>query len=289
MIEIEGLRKRFRGTAVVDGIDLAIPAGERVALVGSNGAGKTTLIRCLLGEYHYEGAIRVAGRAPHADRAGVLMRVAFVPQSPPPLRMPVGELVRFVARVSGADAGKVAGIAEKLSLPLAPIQGRAFNKLSGGQKQKLLVAIALAREVDVLILDEPAANLDPAARAVLFDLMAERTDATMIISSHRLDEIAGLVNRVVELDRGKVVLDDRVVETLAPDRQLVCRVRLGAHEAAFARAASDWGLEPDPAGLDWRGIVAAGDRLRFLGFLARYSALITAIELSEREAADASP
>jgi len=289
MIEIEGLRKQFRGTAVIDGIDLVIPAGQRVALVGSNGAGKTTLIRCLLGEYHYEGSIRIAGGAPHGDRAAVLTRVAFVPQSPPPLRMPVGELVRFVERVSAADAGRVEQIADQLSLPMEPIRGRAFNKLSGGQKQKLLVAIALARNTDVLILDEPAANLDPAARAALFELMASRADATMIISSHRIDEIAGLVNRVVELDRGKVVLDDHVIETLALNRLLTCEIRIGVDEPAFAKAARDWGLVQDRGGLVWQGVIPAADRLRFLGFLARYSALITAIQLSEREAADAPP
>ncbi|TAK48176.1 MAG: ABC transporter ATP-binding protein [Xanthobacteraceae bacterium] len=289
MIRIEGLRKRFRGAVVVDGIDLAIPAGQRMALVGSNGAGKTTLIRCLLGEYHYEGRITVDGLSPHGDRAALLMRTAFVPQLPPPLRMPVSELVRFVARVSGVDPRAVAAIAERLSLPLEPIRSRAFNKLSGGQKQKLLVAIALARDVDFLILDEPAANLDPPARAALFDLMAERGDATMIISSHRIDEIAGLVNRVVELDRGRVALDDHVVETLAPDRLLRCEVRLGAQEPVFARAALDWGLQPDDSGLMWRGAIPAPDRLRFLGFLTRYSALIVAIRVEEHEHADASP
>jgi ABC-2 type transport system ATP-binding protein len=287
MIRIEGLRKRFRGTAVVDGIDLAIPAGQRMALVGSNGAGKTTLIRCLLGEYHYEGRITIDGLSPHANRAALLMRVAFVPQLPPPLRMPVGELVRFATHVSDADPRTVASLAERLSLPIEPIRNRAFNKLSGGQKQKLLVAIALARRADVLILDEPAANLDPPARAALFDLMAERDDATMIISSHRIDEIAGLVNRVVELDQGKVALDDHVVETLAPDRLLRCRVQLGVDEPAFAKAARDWGLRADSFGRVWTGMIPAPDRLRFLGFLARYSALIVAIQLEEHAHADA--
>lgn len=288
MIRISGLHKRFRGTTVVDGIDLTIPSGQRVALVGSNGAGKTTLIRCLLGEYHYEGDITVDGRSPHRDRAALLMRVAFVPQLPPPLRMPVGELIRFVETVSGADTAKVESIAERLNLPLAPIRARAFNKLSGGQKQKLLVAIALARPADVLILDEPTANLDPPARAALFDLMAERRDATMLISSHRIDEIAGLVNRVVELDQGKVALDDRVVETLAVDRFLRCKISLGAEEPVFARAAQDWGLRRNVSSLSWEGMIPAPDRLRFLGFLARYSALIVGIQLEECEDAHAS-
>ena len=281
MIRIEGLRKRFGAVTVVDGIDLAIPAGQRVALVGSNGAGKTTLIRCLLGEYTHEGKVTIGGRSPRTSRAEVLARIAFVPQLPPPLRMPVGELIRYVASVTAADAVHVEQIGARLGLEVEPLRTRAFVKLSGGQKQKLLVALALARPADVFILDEPAANLDPAARAALFELMAERRDAAMIISSHRLDEIAGLVNRVIEIDRGKVVLDDRVVESLDIDRRLACRIELARPEPAFAKVAQEWGFAGSGDGTIWSGEVPAPDRLRFLGFLARYSALIVAIKLEE--------
>lgn len=280
MIRIEGLRKSFGGAPVLDGVDLEIPAMQRVAIVGSNGAGKTTLFRCLLGEYRFQGALTIAGLTHARNRTEILSRIAFVPQLPPPLRMPVGELIRYVARVSGAAAGRIEDIAAQLGLDLAAIKGRAFVKLSGGQKHKLLVAAALGRDADILILDEPAANFDPAARAVLFDLMARRR-ATMIISSHRLDEIASLVNRVVELDRGKVALDDCVAEVMGLDRRLGCRIALGRAEPAFAKAAREWGLRDVDSGASWEGAIPAPDRLRFFGFLARYSGLVTAVRMEE--------
>ena len=281
MIRIAGLRKRLGGATVLDGVDLAIPAGQRVALVGSNGAGKTTLFRCLLGEYRYDGTLTVDGLSPARERTAVLARIAFVPQIAPPLRMPVGAFVRYVGRVCGVAAARIEDIAARLGLEIAPIRHRPFVRLSGGQKHKLLVAAALARDVDVLVLDEPAANFDPAARAVLFGLMAERRDTTMIISSHRLDEIAALVNRVVELDRGRVALDDRVADVMGLERRLGCRIELGHAEPAFAKAAHEWGLADVDSGAAWEGAVPAPDRLRFFGFLARYSGLVTAVRLEE--------
>ncbi len=283
MIRIDGLRKRFRGATVLDGIDLEIPALQRVAIVGSNGAGKTTLFRCLLGQYRFQGELTVAGLSYPRDRAAILSRIAFVPQLPPPLRMSVGEFIRYVARVSGAAPERIEEVAVRLGLDPAPIHGRPFVKLSGGQKHKLLVAAALGRDADILIFDEPAANFDPPARAVLFDMMARR-HATMIVSSHRLDEIAPLVSRVVELDRGRVVLDDRVTEALSLDRRLECRIDLGHAEPAFAKAAREWGLEEVEAGGAWRGAIPAPDRLRFFGFLARYSGLVTAVRMEEKDA-----
>lgn len=284
MIRIEQLRKKFGGTLVLDGVDLDIPSRQRVAIVGSNGAGKTTLFRCLLGQYRFEGRLEIDGLTHARDRTSILSRMAFVPQLPPPLRMSVIELIRYVACVSGTPASRVEDVATQLGLDLGAIHGRAFVKLSGGQKHKLLVAAALGRDADILILDEPAANFDPAAREVLFRLMAQRHDATMVISSHRLDEIAALVNRVVELDRGKVVLDDHVTEVMGLGRRLGCTIRLGHAEPAFAKAAHEWGLADIDSGAAWKGKIPAPDRLRFFGFLARYSGLVTAVKMEEDHA-----
>lgn len=282
MIRIDAVTKKFRDVRVLDALSLEIPAGQRVALVGSNGAGKTTLIRCLLGEYQFDGRLTVDGLDPRRDRAAMLARVGFVPQSPPPLKMPTAELVRFAAAVAGADPVKVTEVAGALGLELAPIRHRPFVKLSGGQKQKLLIALALARPCRLLIMDEPAANLDPPARKTLFSLLDERRDAAMLITSHRLDEVAALVNRVVELDAGKVALDDAVADAVALSRVLDCRLGVARAEPAFARAMAEWGLTADAAGTFWRGEVAGPDRLRFLGALSRYAGLLTDISLQER-------
>ncbi len=284
MIELKNLAKRFRRTQVLDGLSLRIASGDRIALIGSNGAGKTTLIRCLLGEYVHEGEVLMNGLSPRRHRTEVLRRIAFVPQMPPPLRMPAGDLVDFAASIHGSSPARIAEVAARLGLDVEEVRRRPFLKLSGGQKQKLLIAIAMGHDADILIMDEPTANLDPAARQIVFDLLAERLDKTMIISSHRLEEVAMLVNRVIELDRGRVVLDDRVEEAVDPSLRLDCAVRLRRPDDAFARAIAEWGFKAAESGLQWQGVVAGPDRLRFLGMLARYSGIIAALELKERAA-----
>ncbi len=279
MIRFEQVGKRFRRQPVLERIDLTVPRGDRVALVGSNGAGKTTLIRCLLGEYTCMGAVTVDGRDPRRERTEVLKRVGFVPQLPPPLKMPVGQLVRFAAGVCGADPTRMEAVARRLGLDPAQVRHQPFVKLSGGQKQKLLISIALGRECDLLVLDEPAANLDPEARHVFFSLLAERQDAVMLISSHRLDEVASLVNRVIELDCGRVVLDDRVADEVDLAERLFCRITLTRTEPAFDRTIGEWGFKPLHDNTVWEGVVAGPDRLRFLGVLSRYAALLGGIEM----------
>lgn len=282
MILFEGVTKRLGRRTVLAGLELRIEPGQRVALVGSNGAGKTTLIRCLLGEYTRVGRIRVAGLDPRAHRAEVLARVGFVPQLPPPLKMPVGQLVRFVAGVCGTEAGRIVAMAAELGLEVERFRHQPFVKLSGGQKQKLLIAIALGRDGDILVLDEPAANLDPEARRVFFRLLADRRQgAAMLISSHRLDEVAPLVNRVIELDQGRVVLDDRVADLVDLTGMLRCEIGLTRQDDAFARAIGEWGFVGADQALTWRGTLPGPDRLRFLAMLSRYAALLGRIQLDE--------
>ena len=284
MIHIHNLHKRLGRRDVLQGLDLEITRGQRVALVGSNGAGKTTLIRCLLGEYTHDGDISLVGRDPRRFRTEVLRHVGFVPQLPPPLKMPVGQLIRYVASVCGADRKRISDVAARLGFDAGRFRHQPFVRLSGGQKQKLLIATALGRDADVLILDEPAANLDPEARGTFFELLARHEkDAVMMISSHRLDEVATLVNRVIELDQGKVVLDDRVADSVDLTSRLVCNICLTRPEKAFAKAIGAWGFVDQGQGTAWRGSVAGPDRLRFLGTLSRYAALIATLELREAE------
>ena len=174
LIRFRSVSKTFRRRPVLDSVDLDFATGDRVALVGSNGAGKTTLIRCLLGEYVHAGTVAIGGRDPRRHRREVLRAVGFVPQLPPPLKMPVGELVRFAAKVSGSRPQAMLDVAAALGLEVDQILRQPFVKLSGGQKQKLLIGIALGRDCDVLVMDEPAANLDPESRKVFFDLLADR-------------------------------------------------------------------------------------------------------------------
>ncbi|MDP2168854.1 MAG: ABC transporter ATP-binding protein [Rhodocyclaceae bacterium] len=286
MIKFQNVAKTFRRARVLDGIDLEIGLGERVALIGSNGAGKTTLIRCLLGEYNHAGLVTIEGRSPRAERAAVLGMIGFVPQLPPPLKMPVGQLIDFAASLCNSDPQRIFDLARRLGLDVDGVVARQFVRLSGGMKQKLLIAIALGRDAQVLVLDEPAANLDPAARKIFFELLAERAAvATMLISSHRIDEVSTLVNRVIELDMGKVVLDDRVADDVALAGRLDCRIVVKRTEPAFAKAMASWHFtDHSGGGLEWSGAVAGPDRLRFMGMTSRYVALISDISLKEADA-----
>ena len=283
MIQFKQVAKTFRKARVLDGISLDIAIGERIALIGSNGAGKTTLIRCLLGEYTFDGSVSINGLDPRSNRTAVLGKIGFVPQLPPPLKMPVGQLIDFSASLCGTDPQRIHAIAQRLGLNVQEILSRQFGRLSGGMKQKLLISIALGRDAQVLVMDEPAANLDPEARKIFFDLLAERLhDATMIISSHRLDEVSSLVNRVIEMDMGKVVLDDKVEDDVALTDTLACRIMLKRFEPAFAKALDGWSIKAAADNeLLWQGTLAGPDRLRFLGIISRYTALVADLSLSE--------
>jgi ABC-2 type transport system ATP-binding protein len=284
MIRFDSVAKTFRRTRVLDGIDLEIGVGERVALIGSNGAGKTTLIRCLLGEYNHDGKVTIEGRSPRSDRTAVLGSIGFVPQLPPPLKMPVGQLIGFAAGLCRTDPQRILDLAGCLGLDVGPIMDRQFVRLSGGMKQKLLIAIALGRDARVLVMDEPAANLDPEARKIFFELLAERAErATMLISSHRLNEVSTLVNRVVELDMGRVILDDRVADDVSLSGLLACRISAKRVEPAFIKALGTWDFRDLGGSLEWEGTVAGPDRLRFIGMTSRYVALISNLSMTEVE------
>lgn len=283
MIRFNQVSKSFRRARILDGINLEVGLGERVALIGSNGAGKTTLIRCLLGEYTHDGEVLIQGRNPRLERTDVLGLIGFVPQLPPPLKMPVDQLINFSAALCNTPPERMFEIAKRLGLDVSSILSRPFNKLSGGMKQKLLIAIALGRDAKVLIMDEPAANLDPQARKIFFELLAERAEnATMLISSHRINEVSALVNRVVELDMGKVVLDESIAEDVALTGMLSGRVVSRYPEPALSKAMGLWNFQAiDEAGTQWEGQIAGPDRLRFLGTVSRYVAVVSHVSLTE--------
>ena len=283
MIRFNHVSKSFRRARILDGINLEVGLGERVALIGSNGAGKTTLIRCLLGEYTHDGEVLIQGRNPRLERTEVLGLIGFVPQLPPPLKMPVGQLIHFSAALCNTPPERMFEIASRLGLDVSSILSRPFNKLSGGMKQKLLIAIALGRDARVLIMDEPAANLDPQARKIFFELLEERAEhATMLISSHRINEVSALVNRVIELDLGKVVLDESIAENVALTGMLSGRVVSRYPEPALSKAMSLWNFQAlDEAQTQWEGQVAGPDRLRFLGTVSRYVAVVSHVSLTE--------
>jgi len=218
MIKINNLSKTFKKQEVIKNLTIDFKEGEKIALIGQNGAGKTTLIRCILGQYNFEGNLEVLDLNPRKDRRTILQEVGFVPQTPPPLKMTVEELLNFFTKLTNTPKEEFINLSHSMGLAIEENLKKPFFKLSGGMKQKLLIAFALGRKPKILLLDEPSANLDPQAREILFNHLKNfRKDSLMILSSHRMNEIKSLVNRVVEMDLGNIVVD----KTVIPEKEIL--------------------------------------------------------------------
>ncbi len=212
LVVAKDITKRFMGTNVLDHVSLTIEKGDRIALMGPNGAGKTTLVRAMLGFYHLDGgALQVLSHDPVRERVEVLRHVSFIPQLPPPVKLSIEELLTYVSRSAGIAKAQIIDEASRMDLDLRAHIAKPFYKLSGGMKQKLLIAIALSKKSDLLIFDEPTANLDPKGREQFYALLEEiDPDCSTLYITHRLDEIRSLVNRMLYMDLGKVVEDARI-------------------------------------------------------------------------------
>jgi len=211
MIKINDLCKIFEKTLSLDHVTLDFSKGDAVALMGANGAGKTTLIRSILGYYHpSSGSVLVKGLNPVKERTEVLKHVSFVPQLPPPIKLSLGELIYYVCQSSGVEEARIYHYANAMKLDIKANIGKSFFKLSGGMKQKLLIAISLAKESEIVIYDEPTANLDPKARDDFYALIQEsKKEKLSLFVTHRIEEVESIVNREIYMDLGKVVSDER--------------------------------------------------------------------------------
>ncbi len=207
-IELRNVRKRFGRTEALRGIDLTLPSGRRVALIGPNGSGKSTLLRGLLGLLECDGEVLLDGRSPYDDRVELARKLAYVPQIAPQLSASVEEVVRLVALTRELELARIAAFAERLGLDLREIGKRPFRNLSGGMKQKLLLAFAFASRATLLVLDEPTASLDAGTRERFFELFEEvGEETTLLLCSHRLEELRHLADHVVALEEGRLAYD----------------------------------------------------------------------------------
>lgn len=207
-IELNKVGKRFGAQQVLCGIDLSVSHGTRLALVGPNGSGKSTLLRAVMGMLRVEGEVRLDGLCPFSERRSIAQKLAYVPQVAPQLGATVHEVVRTVSELRGLSAERIGVMADRVELALPPLAGKSFRSLSGGMKQKLLVALAFASDASLYILDEPTASLDTASRARFERLLDEVAgDATVVLCSHRIDEVARLSSRVIELADGRIARD----------------------------------------------------------------------------------
>ena len=220
-IEAAGLSKSYDGRVAVDGIDLAVPTGSVLGFLGPNGAGKTTVIRMLATILTPDsGSFTVAG-VPSHQSARVRSVVGVLPESAgyPPTQTG-REWLTFHARLFGQPRRQAAATTKALltEVGLADRGGSAISSYSRGMRQRLGIARALVNDPRVVILDEPTLGLDPAGQDQLLDLIsriARQRGATVVLSTHQLDEVERVCDRVVILHHGKVVAEGTVAEVTA--------------------------------------------------------------------------
>lgn len=205
MIEIRGLTVTLGGRCVLRDFELDLRAGDSAALVGPNGAGKTTVLRCLVGQLRYSGSIRVGGIDAARDPIGAKRLLGYMPQVPAFCEETALGALRFVARLRGVDQREVPELLDQVGL--AGHGHRRVRAFSTGMKQRLSLAAALLGSPPLLVLDEPTASLDLAGQRELVQIVGDLTldSRTLLLSSHRAEEIAALTRTLVVLDEGRVV------------------------------------------------------------------------------------
>jgi ABC-2 type transport system ATP-binding protein len=214
VIEAHALTKRFGGRTAVAGVSFSVAAGETVGFLGPNGAGKTTTLRMLAGVFPpCAGTVRIGGDdvVRHSLRARA--RIGYLPERATLYgEMTVGALLRFVAAMRGqrgvALGRAVARVVDRMRL--GELCHRRFETLSKGMRQRVALGAAIVGDPPVLLLDEPTAGLDPAERSEVRLLVRELAPAhAVLLSSHLLEDVATLCDRVVVLHRGRVIAADR--------------------------------------------------------------------------------
>jgi ABC-2 type transport system ATP-binding protein len=221
----KGISQRFGDRVVLDGVDLAVPAGRVVGLLGPNGAGKTTLMRVLFGVLTPDaGMVEWRGRpATDDDRRSW----GYMPQERGLYRdMRVIDLLTWIARLHGLDRSTGEQRASRLleQLGLADRAKDKIQDLSGGMAQRVQLAVAMVHEPDLLVLDEPFAGLDPVAVEFLSAVILEhvRSGRNLLFSSHQLDLVEDLCETITLINHGRVVLhgDVRALKAASLDRYL---------------------------------------------------------------------
>ncbi|AND70407.1 ABC transporter [Dyella thiooxydans] len=229
-----GLGHGYEGATVLRGIDLDVAAGSVLGLIGRNGAGKSTLLRALLGLLEpTTGEARVFGKAALAMDDGIRQRIAYVPQQPEALAwLTVAQMFdylgRFYPRWNHAFARDTLA---RWQLPANKLLG----KLSPGERQRVELVRALASEPQLLVLDEPAAALDPVARRELLREIALRAceaGITVVFSTHIVSDLERVASDIAFLHLGRLLLHCPVDDTKERYARLWLPARLGPHAPA---------------------------------------------------------
>lgn len=222
-VACRGLTKRFGGAGgvlAVDGLDLDIPAGSVFGLLGPNGAGKTTTLRLVTGLARpTAGHAEIGGQTVRPDDPAIRRSLGVLDQAPRFYGWMTGaELIRLAGRLAGLEGAAIRARSDAVldQVGLSKDAGRRIAGYSGGMRQRLGIAAALVAEPAVLILDEPVSSLDPEGRRDLLALIADlRQDATVVFSTHVLDDIERICDRVAILDHGRLLVESPLDALLA--------------------------------------------------------------------------
>ncbi len=204
MIAAENVTKRYGRVQALDAVSFEARGGEAIALWGPNGAGKTTLIKAMLGLIVFDGAITIAGRDPLRQGKQARSLIGYVPQESVFYDWTVRDTMTFYARLKKAGPERIPALLERLGL--LEHAAKPVPALSGGLKQRLALGVALLSDPPVLLLDEPTASLDAAARRDYLGLLADlRAEGKLVIfASHRFEELEVLADRVIVLKQGRL-------------------------------------------------------------------------------------
>ena len=207
-IEARGLRKAFGTTIALDGLDFRVDEGHILGLIGPNGAGKTTALNAILGLTHYQGELQVLGRDPWTERDQLMRDVCFIADvAVLPRWMRVSQALDYVAGVHPRfDRAKAEGFLAKTTIKRAS----KVRELSKGMVTQLHLALVMAIDAKLLVLDEPTLGLDILYRKQFYDSLLndyfDRT-RTIVVTTHQVEEVQHILTDVMFINRGRIVLD----------------------------------------------------------------------------------
>lgn len=206
-IEARGLRKTYGGTAALDGIDLTVEQGRIVGLIGPNGAGKSTALNAILGLTSFQGALKVMGRDPWSERDALMRDVCFIADvAVLPRWMRVSQILDYVEGVHpGFDRAKAEAFLARTTIR----RNSKVRQLSKGMVTQLHLAVVMAIDARLLVLDEPTLGLDLLFRKQFYDtLLNDYFDhqRTILVTTHQVEEIEHVLTDVIFIDRGRIVL-----------------------------------------------------------------------------------
>lgn len=261
MLLVSGLAKSYGAVRALDGVSFSVEPGTVVALLGSNGAGKTTTLKCVLGVIDFEGEVEVAGIPVKRRGKEARRRIGYLPQTP---ALGDGDTCRealaFLADLKGAGRERIDDLLRLVNL--WDQRDAKVAHLSGGMRQRLALAAALLSDPPLLLLDEPTANLDVESRREFYELIGRLRDEgkTIVLSTHVLDRLGDLADRVIILHRGRVAVDGAPGDLLrnTSQQRFVVTVN-GRGPGPLFEALREAGIDADrvrPADVRWEDLLA---------------------------------